>query len=416
MSWMQHLAVGFRELGHETSIVSSTKSGRSRSSWGDVKWGAHWSVYTPSVVVKDEQLAEALDAFDLVVLPEPKVPAADKEGMKFKDRDGNRVSPLLPVYVDVLQRTKTPFIFALHGNDYDAKSAPFMHNLMVQDNWTGTVISHSERSVASNMIFQHSGVRVIPSALPYVPSRGIQTAREYTNTVGTTGRFIFNKGPHLVALSASQVLPTDVTVELWGAASAGLGASHTYTTYEELLPQAEKYLRYGDQDAKRGQPGWTEHGNIIRPFPWDMRLKTGQLVRYLGSYTDAVGVAERLSVHVNLTGFKFSGGLVEYSTLEAMDAGCVCVAPKHVSAPGIFETLEVAIENPPGSPTAALKQPELLTTVAESITAATSFATSKSSDVETLKCEMVERNRESLRSYNSPRAVAEKFIEGAFGK
>jgi hypothetical protein len=264
MTWMRHLAVGFTQLGHEVSVVSSTKSGRARSGWGTAKWGTHWSVFVPEVV-KDEALTARLDAADLVILPEPKVPALDKEALK---------AGTAPVYVDTLQRTKTPFIFALHGNDYDEKSAPFMKDLMVEE-WCGTIISHSARSVASNPVIPLSPV--IEQPLPYVPRLGTQEAREYTNTVGTTGRFIFNKGPHLVALAAVE-LSTPATVELWGSASVGLGTNHTFDVYEKLLPKASQYKRYGDQDEKVGQPGWTEHGNTIRPFLWDVRTQNGALV------------------------------------------------------------------------------------------------------------------------------------------
>lgn len=413
MSWSRHLMAGFIELGHEAVVLSSTKSGRSRNSWGEVKWGNHWSVFSPELVVKDDNLVEALNSFDLIVLPEPKVPGLDKEAMKFKDEDGKRVSPLIPVYVDALQRTSTPFIFALHGNDYDEKSAPFMDALMMADSWSGVIISHSERSTSSNPRF--SIEKVIHSPLPYAPSRAIDAPREYAKTVGTTGRFIFNKGPHLVALAAGLLEPSDATVELWGSAAAGLGASTTFVTYEALLASAEKYARYGDQEAKKDDPRVTEHGNTIRPYLWDVRLKTGQLVRYLGNYTDPVAVSERLAVHVNLTGYKFSGGLVEYSTLEAMDAGSFCIVPPHVHD-SRFMLQKFELENPPGTPNAALKQPELLQRLATTINEQLEYATTTDPSIMHGNDTMREINRNAIREVNNPATIAQTFIDGAFSK
>lgn len=403
MSWMRHLATGFTELGHEVKIVASTKSGRPRTSWGETKWGGHWSVFAPELTVKDSELAAALSSFDLIVLPEPKVPLADKEALKVSDAT-------VPLYVTALYAAGVPFIFALHGNNYDPESAPFLDSLVVCPNFIGRIISHSPRSTKSldSELWYHTPV--IDSPLPYAPKREINARREYTATVGTTGRFMFNKGSHVVAFAAKHYVPEDTTVELWGSAAAGLGASTTFGTYEALLPQAKQYVRYGDQAEKIGQPNATEHGNIIRPYLWDIRLVTGQLVRYLGNYTNAVDVCERLAVHVNLTGYKYSGGLVEYTTLEALDAGCISITTEHVSDDR-FQTLRIDLENPPGSPSTAIKDTELLETIGNNVNGALAFALHGDPEI---RQSMVEANREALREVNSAKTVAETFIQGAF--
>lgn len=400
MSWMRHLASGFRELGHDVSVIASTKSGRQRTSWGQVKWGGHWSAFTPELTVKDDQLAETLSSFDLVVLPEPKVPLLDKAALKTGD---------VPLYAKVLFSLGKPFVFALHGNDYDDESAPFLE-FLASSPWFSGMISHSSRSTKSLDSELQYHFYPTPSPLPYEPKRKINARREYTATVGTTGRFMFNKGSHVVALAGQFLEPTNATVELWGSAAAGLGCSTTFGTYESLLPYAEKYIRHGDQEEKKGQPNVTEHGNIIRPYLWDVRLKSGQLVRYLGNYTDAVGVGERLAVHVNLTGYKYSGGLVEYTTLEAMDAGSICITTEHVSDDR-FQTLRINLLNPPGSPPTAAKNTELLHEVAKNINGALAFALHGDSDTRQM---FVEANREAIREVNSPRKVAETFLQKAF--
>lgn len=401
MVWMRHLMAGFSELGHEVAVVSSTKSGRARSSWGEAKWGGHWSVYAPSIVVRDDDLGETLSGFDLIVLPEPKVPAIDKEAMK---------NETTPVYLSALYGSGKPFIFALHGNDYDEKSAPFLNSLVAAPNFCRRIISHSQRSTVTvnpDILYHYP---VIDSALPYHPQRSVNAQREYTATVGTTGRFMFNKGVHVVGLAASLLEPPGVTVELWGSDSTGLGASRSFALYEGLLDNAEKYARYGDQEEKKDDPKVTEHGNIIRPYLWDIRLSSGQLVRYLGNYTDPVRVCDRLAVHVNLTGFKYSGGLVEYSTLEALDSGAICITPNHVSDDR-FQTLRIDVENPPGGIATAKKSTQLLEDLAKNINGALAFAMNGDP---TVRQASIEHNREAIREVNSAKKVAKTFLEGAF--
>ena len=401
MSWTQHLASGFTELGHEVAVVSSTKSGRARSSWGHQKWGGHWSAYAPSVVVKDDLLAETLAGFDFVVLPEPKVPALDKEAVKTSTK---------PLYVEALVASGTTFSFALHGNDYDSQSAPFFYDLVRAPFFCGTAVTHSTRSTVSVDPDLLNFVSFVESPLPYAPKREIDfvSSGPRQRVAGTTGRFMFNKGSHVAALAAAYMHP-DTRVDLWGSAATGLGASTTFVTYEGLLEQAEWYQRYGDQEEKKDHPKATEHGNIIRPFPWEMKLKTGQHVRYLGNYTDPILVCEGLTVHINLTGYKYSGGLVEYSTLEAMDAGSYCMAPKHV-ANERFSMATIDLENPPGGVKTALKNTELLKSVAETVDTLMESALDGNHE------EAVRYNREVIRDYNDPKKVATLFLEGAFGE
>lgn len=399
MSWSSHLRWGFHQLGYEAKVVSATKSGRARSSWGVPKWGGQWSPYAPDLCVKFDQLAATLDSFDMVVLPEPKVPSEDKDALK-KDT--------VPPYVQALLQTRTPFITALHGNDYYEKDAPFAKQILAADAFCGVLVSHSSRSSQRNDLGLDPA-RHLMLPLPYVPRREIKDGYPTTRTVGTTGRFMFNKGPQVVALAA-QYLPPDVIVELWGSASTGLGTNVTFNVYEGLLPKASNYKRYGDQEEKaaKGDPAVTEHGNTIRPFPWDIRLEDGPLVRYLGNYTDPVYTATRLGVHVNLTGYKFSGGLVEFSTLEAMDAGSLCITPNHVSDDR-YKTMRIDIENPPGSMKSALER----TDVAEQVGATIAQLLDAGDTHPDWRQDTVHHNRKMLRWINDPKMIAQGMIEAA---
>lgn len=394
LSWAGHLRYGFEALGHEVKQVSSTKSGRKRKGWGTPAWGGHWWSSGPDIVCKDDDLGDVLAKFDFIVLPEPKSPAEDKMAVKEKR---------WPVYYLALWKAKTPFVTALHGNDYTPKNSPFMEHVFQLPNFVGKLMSHSDRSRSSNPLVEAMPYFSVP--LPYRPVKEISDDFPVNRTVGTTGRFMFNKGCHIVAMGAKYLNP-DTTVELWGSSSTGLGTNTTFATYEAILEDAAHYKRYGDQDEKRaaGDPNVTEHGNTIRPFLWDVRLNQGQLVRYLGNYTDPVGIASRLGTHVNLTGLKYSGGLVEFSTLEAMDAGSLCITPDHVSD-SRYRTSRVQLVNPPGSIKSTQKDLSVVENVAATVAAVSEYASTGAQQ------EIVEHNRTMIREISDPVKIATQVLE-----
>lgn len=66
--------------------------------------------------------------------------------------------------------------------------------------------------------------------------------------------------------------------------------------------------------------------------PWLAETVRGNQVRYLGDYDQPDQVRwDRATVHVNLSGARHSVGHLEYSTLEALDAGLRAVVPDHVN-------------------------------------------------------------------------------------
>lgn len=69
-------------------------------------------------------------------------------------------------------------------------------------------------------------------------------------------------------------------------------------------------------------------------MPWAAETKNGVPVRYTGGYRDAIDEVPWTSatVHVNLTAKDCSIGHLEYSSLEAMDAGLRVATPFHVRA------------------------------------------------------------------------------------
>ena len=404
LSWAFHLKSGMLANGHTCDIISSTKSGKSRVSWGESKPGARWWLKPMDRVEKDVNVAAALDEYDLVVLPEIRNPSKDKEAVK--DREKSESDDLiLPTYVNALRQLKNArWTTALHGNKYLEKDMPFVHELLEAPTRGNTLVTLSWDSVNSNEEFQQ--MKWVKAHLPYAPTYGPddEISDRDPLTVGATGRFIYNKGQHIVCM-AGGLLPEDVTVEVWGACSIGPSPSPTYIVYETLLNKLGwTGTRYGHDKSSEDDPAG---GNIIQPFNWDARLDGRALVRYLGNYTQPVQTAERMAVHANLTSSSFSGDLVEFSTLEAMDAGALSIVPRHLSDDAFRASVLPTFSVAPSIPK-LLKD----MTPVEELAVAIEKCLAIRRDPH-LTRDIVRHNREVLRTRNDPRVVAETMIESA---
>jgi len=396
-----NLRQGFIELGHDCQVVSFTKSGKSRKSWGTAQFGGRWWGDTPDVTVRTPDLVDALDAYDMVVLPEIRVLAHDKATIK--KGDGS-----LPEYVDALRRTKTRWTTALHGTPYIQSEIPFVKDLLESPSRGGAFITTRDNPENdANGYFASS--KWIRTRLPYLPRHEINEPVPMTNIVGVTGRFVYNKGQPLAAISGV-FLPENIRMEIWGACSVGLGPSPTYLVYEQLK---EHFGATGRRHAiidksKLGQPGFDEDGNVITPFHWDLKLPAGPEISYLGNYHDPVAVNSRFRVHLNLTAGNFSSGHCEFTTMEALEAGAMCVTPKHLSD---VEFKMNIIDYYSKSPThAKLIKPEgiaLAQQIAESVKESLAIPDNE-------RYEMARHNRAMLRDINSPAKTAQAMIEGAF--
>jgi hypothetical protein len=395
-AWAFRLKHGFIGLGHECDVVSYTKSGRTRTAWGKPQPGARWWSEAPNVVVKTVNLVETLDSYDMIVLPEIKIPLHDKVALKAGEG-------VLPEYVDALRRTKTPWTTALHGSFYPGKDIPFVPQLLESPSRGKLLVTMSEDSASSsNDLF--SSMEWIKGQMPYIPQFEIDAPVTNNYTVGTSGRFIYNKGQPLIALAGTR-LPEHVTVEVWGSCSVGLGPSPTFIVYEILKDHfGAQVVRHATNiNLSKGTDG-----NIISPFPWDARVEGRALIRYLGNYVDSAAIAQRFRVHMNLTAYNFARGLVEYSTLEAADAGALCIVPEHLSDP---EFRMHVLDWYKGCPTQGrLVQPEgleLMQRVADAFTTCLEV-----SDKD--RMEIAQHNRAVLRTRNDPRKTAQVMIESAF--
>ena len=159
------------------------------------------------------------------------------------------------------------------------------------------------------------GVTWLYSALPYqmktephddTPSPG--------TAAGITGRFIPNKGHHLLGVAAATGHVTG-DVELWGACSVGAGPSQSFRCFEALTKDL------GLPGTREGnEPETPSGGDIIRPHPWQVTGPRG-MISYMGGYEDSMVTCQRLAVHADLTAATFSSGM-EFSQFESIDAGC----------------------------------------------------------------------------------------------
>lgn len=395
-AWAFRMRYGFQRLGHHCDVVSYTKSGKSRSSWGKPQPGGRWWSEAPDVVVKHSALLECLNSYDMIVLPEIKVPLHDKTAIK----EGEGV---LPLYVDVLRKTTTRWTTALHGSFYPEKDIPFVPALLESPSRGRMLVTMSDDSARdSNPLFHE--MEWLKGPMPFIPRFDVDTPLTTERIVGTSGRFIYNKGQPLIALSGTE-LPEDVTVEVWGSCSVGRGPSPTYIVYELLRDHfGAMTKRYARIDAVKGHPD----GNIVTPFPWDARVPGKALIRYLGNYTDPAATARRFMVHMNLTAYRFARGLVEYSTLEAMDAGALAIMPAHLSDP---QFRGLVLDWYTGSPTQKRLISDdghkLIKKVAEAFETCLAIP-----DVH--RADIVRHNREVLRTRNDPAKSASVMIESAF--
>lgn len=401
-SWCEHIKIGLTRLGHEAHIIGSTKSGKAPSHWGNVKPGGHWWMNGPDGIVRHDALHHEFDRYDLVLLPEPKIPLADKLARKEREEGVNPNA--IPFYIEALSKTRTRFTTALHGNPYTDSNAPFAGEVLALPNFTGTIIGHTAplRTVSA-------GIAPYPQVdipLPYTTRVDVDAPFPVNRTVGVTGRFMFNKGSHIIGL-AGQYLPDDVTVEIWGSCSTGRGPSLTFNLYEVLKPLSNgKYKRYHNSDMNH--PKANEDGNIVQPFPFDVRPEGGALVRYLGSYTDAVAVCSRLMVHTNLTADRYTSGM-EFSTMEAMDAGSLCITQDNVSSDPAYRTLVMHGWNGPAGSvkTAFEKRPEETQQVAEKVMQVMDYFTANPQAHE----DVVRHNRQALRDNCAPELVVKRVLD-----
>lgn len=398
MTYAFAIQEGMRRLGHECHLLCSSKSGKARVGWGTPQssGGGRWWSREPDVVVRHDELVHTLDSADLIILPEIKNPVQDHDA----DKEGG-----LPVYVDALRRTITPWTTSLHGSSYEPKQVPYYRELFESPS-LGTPLTVSQFSIDSNPEFAAIQWRL--THLPYVLVNPIEAPATLRPVVGMLGRFMPNKGGHVGMLAACEHLTSEYTYEQWGSSSKGAGCSPTYDAWrilQEHYPGSQAMRYFKDYEVYPG--------NKVNPYLWDFRKPDGPLVRYLGNYLDPVATASRLGVNCALTSSKFAGGLVEYATLEAADAGALCITPQHFSDPA-FRMMVLPEYSDTSTMNTCIKK-RMDTDVAE-VGRAMQICLAMIRDTPSTVQEIVEHNRRVILTRNDPARIAYEAIEAAYTK
>lgn len=428
-SYSFHVRDGFRALGHEADVVSFTKSGKPRRPDAIPNARLHtWNWWTEAcdVYARLDEAHTVFDGYDLIYLNEPKHGSLDREAVREgkKAEDPNH----LPTYIEILQKTKTPWMSALHAPLYQPAKAPFLAEALSAGNFLGKLIVHqqgTDEGMAPGML---DAVSLLPYPwVPYVPSLAIDAPLPPLGRVITHGRFTENKGGPTVAAVAETALPEGWELEMHGAVSGGNGPSSSYVVFEVMNNNGWRGERKGQLDYYKYPKDevLNNWGDIISGWPWYVE-KDGRRVSYHGGYLNGVEVAGRGAVACALTSPKFARGF-ELTALEAIDAGSTLVMPAYAlwaddnhrvrSLQHFERTLTMGQTKTANqvqgqgnwrwdrfSPAA---KAELIQGVRETCEA--------TRDNPTWRQEVVQHNREVLRSHHDPATFAQYILDNARG-
>lgn len=325
--WTFEVAQGFRSLGHEADVVSFTLSGRARvtnkqrRAFGSIGGGWHWWPEKPDRTEKYEDAAAVLDEYDLIVLNEPKNGTID--------RDTKRLQTELPKYAEVLAKTKTPWMTILHAPQYDKKRAPYLDRVLEAGNFTGVVIEHQGKSYESGAWAFDGRIKLV-QPWPWLPySRHTEPSTVQRGwKVGLGGRMTPNKGSATLAY-VSDGFPSHLTTHLFGTESGGAAPASSYFLWEALTKNGNwRGVRRGEQTEP---DEWGNYGDKIYCWPWWVAQENelgNHIIEFTAGYDNQFDAWAECAIGVNLTGSNFAVGL-EYTSLEAMDAGCAIILPAY---------------------------------------------------------------------------------------
>lgn len=129
------------------------------------------------------------------------------------------------------------------------------------------------------------------------------------NAFSVMGRIVPTKHRHVLNEMMTRGLWRDGTAIYGGAVTCTHGPSQSFEMNEALM-----------------QRGWeTDWGNdgVRKTKPFEAYGPHGNKISYIGAYTEPSECTTH--VHVGITDCDFSGGLLEFATLEAIDCGMMPV-------------------------------------------------------------------------------------------
>lgn len=322
-AWTWHMAQGFRDMGHHCDVVTFTKSGKRRKTTSRRRDGVtfamgwQWWHEPADVTGTFRDAASTLDGYDLIVLNEPKNGTADRDAAK----DG-----VIPEYIKALEQTSTPWMTILHAPQYDTTRGKFLERCLDAGKFTGFAIEHQPGSYGTGAWAFDGRIKKVQE-WPWLPYRLRPLATDVPRyrMIGMSGRMIPNKGPAVLGYHADR-FPEGWRTRLHGAESGGHGPAVSYGIYEALARHhGWTGRRVGQKEPEVDEIG--NSGDMIHQWPWWLE-KDGRVLEYVATYDDPRRIWQEIAVAVNLTQKKFAVGL-EYTMLEAMEAGCAVVMPAY---------------------------------------------------------------------------------------
>jgi len=314
-----HTAEGFRRLGHEVQTVAFTKSGRKMKYWGAAEAQNYkslfWHPTCPEIVAHIDDCKEVLNSFDLIFLVEPVCHpqvAAAKRDLDF------------PLYQYALMKTKTRWVTHLHNPQYRDNEIEAMDSMFELKNFAGfTMTRPCFNSYPFKVI---NAPKIVTGALPYALRPGPVCPARHCKRLGYTGRISFNKGLTYYLLAADS-LPIPWTVDVWGACFTTRPPCLTFMmaeALEELLGYKIEWEIPEEDQAKAAR------AKIGKPYPFTA-TKDEAVIRYRGAYHPDLPTERFMtfSIFAALTIPSFQRTMFEYTTLENLENGAMCIASSY---------------------------------------------------------------------------------------
>jgi len=327
--WGEHLRDGFRRLGHECDFVTVTKSGKpsvcykpdyleNQRGKAYADKGILWYWKEPDRIGKLNDVSQFFNAYDLIVLVEPTCPPQDKQAKANLD---------IATYHWALKQTLTPWVTHVHGpyytgftdEIYDNFALPNFRGFGYFKDWD---VSHKP-FVDLKEKYPHVSVPVIP----YTAKRKVDDPICYKKSLSYTGRIEIVKGLNYLMFAADH-LPADWRLDMWGAATVSRSPSVAHRLAEGLQAMGFEVKFVYDEGALAA----IERGKVpvLKAFPWSA-TKEEHVVEYHGAYQmhdlhridyhspEPKPFCEML--HTGVTSPTFNQGILETTSLEAIDAG-----------------------------------------------------------------------------------------------
>lgn len=336
-TYARNVQRGLSELGHDSPLVTFTKSGKDHVSWtapNTYKYGCRASHVRPDIVIKNKDAIEFLQTCDAVVLAEPRSTVLDGEAA----REGVK-----PPYIYWLAKSGTPWTTFLPCPQFGPKFAPYLRELVEKTVCPGIIAAYP--SFVPLALKNKGGDLTIvwDNKLPFQPVKELRDPVPERRGLGVYGRLQSNKGGWSSLFAVLPSLNVRWPIEIYGACARSNATTNSVLMIETLRAEygqeALLWLNPENMNGNTWQP--------IYPDTFKMQTKTGHVIAYMGGYTEfpAYVGTQGLNVCVNLSSASFTTGTIENVGLEALDSGCLLVTGPHLIANDHDKYMAIIVED-----------------------------------------------------------------------